>query len=161
MAITLSDHLKALLYPANLLMEEGCRIPREKCFTVLKFDYECNRSQDRAGFPYGETNTTILNFTIRLMRPEEGKQFFQQMQQNEPGYYTFLFNARHTEQTVTDYEDAMMVRGFVIDVEDDYTTTPSMKGSTEQMLIHVKLLLAHITYVGTNGNRTIAITRSE
>jgi hypothetical protein len=44
-------------------------------------------------------------------------------------------------------------------VDDDFTNAPTSEGDTEQMLIHVKLLVANITYVGLNGNRSIEISR--
>ena len=145
MAITLSNHLKAIIYPSNILAEEVCRIPRDRCFTVLHFNYECARNRNKAGFPFGETTTTILKFTIRLLNPEDGKIFYKQMRQNEPGDFTFMFNTNLQQRAV--------------DVEDDFTTTSEGTASTEQMLIHVQLLVASITYIGTNGNRVIAITR--
>lgn len=132
----------------------------DKCFTVLHFNYECKKERNQAGFPFGDTTSTILSFTIKLMNPEDGKLFYQQMQMNEPGDYTFLFNAElQNRQVVTDSEDAMVVCGYVVDVEDDYSSTPSVDGSTEQMQIHVKLLVANITYIGTNGNRYVEISR--
>ncbi len=160
MAITLSNHLKAIIYPSNILAEEVCRIPRDRCFTVLHFNYECARNRNKAGFPFGETTTTILKFTIRLLNPEDGKIFYKQMRQNEPGDFTFMFNTNLKQRAVvTSFEDAMVVNGYVVDVEDDFTTTSEGTASTEQMLIHVQLLVASITYIGTNGNRVIAITR--
>lgn len=160
MAINLSNHLKAMIYPSNILAEDICRIPMDKCFTVLHFNYECKKERNQAGFPFGDTTSTILSFTIKLMNPEDGKLFYQQMQMNEPGDYTFLFNAElQNRQVVTDSEDVMVVCGYVVDVEDDYSSTPSVDGSTEQMQIHVKLLVANITYIGTNGNRYVEISR--
>ena len=160
MAITLSNHLKATLYPANILTEEICRIPLDKCFTILHFSYACSRERNKSGFPQGNTTTTFLDFTIRLLQPDDGKYFYQLMQQNEPGDFTFIFNADiQKRQFVTGYEDGMVVCGYVVDVEDDYSTTPVADGSTEQMMIHVKLLVANITYIGMNGNRSIIISR--
>lgn len=160
MAINLSNHLKAMIYPSNILAKDICRIPMDKCFTVLHFNYECKKERNQAGFPFGDTTSTILSFTIKLMNPEDGKLFYQQMQMNEPGDYTFLFNAElQNRQVVTDSEDAMVVCGYVVDVKDDYSSTPSVDGSTEQMQIHVKLLVANITYIGTNGNRYVEISR--
>ena len=116
--------------------------------------------RNKSGYPFGNTTSTILDFTIRLMSPEDGKPFYQQMQQNEPEFFTFLFNATlFNRQYVTGYEDAMVVNGYVIDVEDDFTNAPTSEGSTEQMLIHVKLLVANITYIGVNGDRYIEISR--
>ena len=140
--------------------EKRFRIPCDRCFTVLHFSYECKRERNKSGYPFGNTTSTILDFTIRLMSPEDGKPFYQQMQQNEPEFFTFLFNATlFNRQYVTGYEDAMVVNGYVIDVEDDFTNAPTSEGSTEQMLIHVKLLVANITYIGVNGDRYIEISR--
>ena len=153
MAISLSNHLKAMLYTddVRLLDERRLRIPCDRCFTVLHFSYECKRERNKSGYPFGKTTTTILDFTIRLMSPEDGKPFYHQMQQNEPEFFTFLFNATlFNRQYVTGYEDAMVVNGYVIDVEDDFTN---------EMLIHVKLLVANITYIGVNGDRYIEISR--
>ena len=152
MAITVSNHLKAMLYPEDIrsIDERKFRIPCDRCFTVLHFSYECKRERNKSGYPFGNTTTTILDFTIRLMSPEDGKPFYHQMQQNEPEF---------NRQYVTGYEDAMVVNGYVIDVEDDFTNEPTSEGSTEQMLIHVKLLVANITYIGVNGDRYIEISR--
>ena len=163
MAITLSNHLKATLYTDDIrsLDERKFRIPYDRCFTVLHFSYECRRERNKLGYPFGDTTSTILNFTVRLMSPEDGKPFYHQMQQNEPEFFTFLFNVTlFNRQAVTGYEDAMIVNGYVIDVDDDFTNAPTSEGDTEQMLIHVKLLVANITYVGLNGNRSIEISRN-
>ena len=162
MAITLSNHLKATLYTDDIrsLDERRFRIPFDRCFTVLHFSYECRRERNKLGYPFGDTTSTILDFTVRLMSPEDGKPFYHQMQQNEPEFFTFLFNVTlFNRQAVTGYEDAMIVNGYVIDVDDDFTNAPTSEGDTEQMLIHVKLLVANITYVGLNGNRSIEISR--
>ena len=162
MAITLSNHLKATLYTDDIrsLDERRFRIPFDRCFTVLHFSYECRRERNKLGYPFGDTTSTILDFTVRLMSPEDGKPFYHQMQQNEPDYFTFMFNVTlFNRQAVTGYEDAMIVNGYVIDVDDDFTNAPTSEGDTEQMLIHVKLLVANITYVGLNGNRSIEISR--
>lgn len=162
MAITLSNHLKATLYTDDIrsLDERRFRIPFDRCFTVLHFSYECRRERNKLGYPFGDTTSTILDFTVRLMSPEDGKPFYRQMQQNEPDYFTFMFNVTlFNRLAVTGYEDAMIVNGYVIDVDDDFTNAPTSEGDTEQMLIHVKLLVANITYVGLNGNRSIEISR--
>ena len=162
MAITLSNHLKATLYTDDIrsLDERKFRIPYDRCFTVLHFSYECRRERNKLGYPFGDTTSTILNFTVRLMSPEDGKPFYHQMQHNEPEFFKFLFKVTlFNRQAVTGYEDAMIVNGYVIDVDDDFTNAPTSEGDTEQMLIHVKLLVANITYVGLNGNRSIEISR--
>ena len=162
MAMTLSNHLKATLYTDDIrsLDERKFRIPYDRCFTVSHFSYECSRERNKLGYPFGDTTSTILDFTVRLMSPEDGKPFYHQMHRNEPEFFTFMFNVTlFNKQAVTGYEDAMVVNGYVIDVVDDFTNESTSEGNTEQMLIHVKLLVANITYIGMNGNRSIEISR--
>ena len=45
-----------------------------------------------------------------------------------------------------DYDDAMVVRGYVVDIKEDYA--PATSDATDQMLVEVTLLLSRITYVG-------------
>ena len=134
-----SDHLKAVLYPENL-QEVGNNVEKRLCQTIQHFSYKCQRSRNDAGFPYGETTPTELLFTIRLGAPDDGKVFYQQMQRNELFDHTFIFNASfdQTDRLKT-YDDAMIVRGYVVDVKN---------GTVQQIMIHVILLLSSITYVG-------------
>ncbi len=94
-----SDHLKAVLYPENL-QEVGNNVEKRLCQTIQHFSYKCQRSRNDAGFPYGETTPTELQFTIRLGAPDDGKVFYQQMQRNELFDHTFIFNASF-DQTMT------------------------------------------------------------
>ena len=154
-----SDHLKAVLYPDSFL-EVMENVEKRHCQTIQHFSYKCERNRNDAGFPYGNTIPTELQFTVKLGSPDDGKVFYQQMQQNEPFDHTFIFNATFDQNDrLSSYEDAMVVNGYVIDVEDDFTNAPTSEGSTEQMLIHVKLLVANIAYIGVNGDRYIEISR--
>ena len=96
------------------------------------FSYKCQRSRNDAGFPYGETTPTELLFTIRLGAPDDGKVFYQQMQRNELFDHTFIFNASfdQTDRLKT-YDDAMIVRGYVVDVKEDYDATITENGTVQ------------------------------
>jgi hypothetical protein len=52
----------------------------------------------------------------------------------------------------------MIVKGFVVDVEDDYTSADGE--DAEQMLVHVRLLINSIIYNGRDRNRTLEIYKS-
>ena len=88
----LSNHLKAVIYPENLL-ENDVRILREHCAMITQFSYQCSRSRNDAGYPYGKTLPSTIDFTVRLGVPEDGKLYYEQMHQNQPATFTFIFNA--------------------------------------------------------------------
>jgi hypothetical protein len=153
----LSDQLKATLFP-DALQDQGNNVLKEKCSTLQHFNYCCQRSRDDAGFPYGPTNTTVMSFTVRLVRPEEGTLYHQRLTENDPYDYTFLFNATFNEQQrLKGYDNMLVVNGFLIDVEDDFCTGGHDKDD-RQMLIHVKLLVNSITYKGKTTDKTLEIS---
>ena len=83
------------------------------------------------------------------------------MQSNELFDHTFIFNATFDENDrLKSYGDAMVVRGYVVDVKEDYDATVTKDGFVQQILIHVTLLLSSITYVGKEdkGNKQLEIT---
>ena len=78
------------------------------------------------------------------------------MQQNELFDYTFIFNATFDQHDrLSSYEDAMVAKGYVVDVKEDYDATVTEDGTVQQILIEVTLLLSSITYVGKDDNSKI------
>lgn len=150
-----SDHLKAVLYPYNLQdVEEN--LEKRLCQTIQHFSYKCQRSRNDAGIPYGNTTPTELQFTVKLDTPDDSKVFYQRMQQNELFDYTFLFNATFDQRDrLKSYDDAMIVRGFVVDVKEDYDAMVNEDGSVQQILIQVTLLLSSITYVSKDDKHQV------
>jgi hypothetical protein len=54
----------------------------------------------------------------------------------------------------------MIVRGYVVDVKEDYDATITENGTSQQILIQVTLLLSSVTYVGKEDNsKILEITR--
>lgn len=158
--LNFSDHLKAVLYPENL-MEVEENLEKRLCQTIQHFSYKCQRSRNDAGIPYGNTTPTELQFTVKLETPDDSKVFYQRMQQNELFDHTFLFNATFDQRDrLKSYDDAMIVRGFVVDVKEDYDATVTNNGTVQQILVLVNLLLSSITYVGKeNNSKILEITR--
>lgn len=142
----LTNHLKAILYADNLL-ENSRNVEKDKCPTIQHFLYTCQRSRNDTGIPYGNTTPTELKFTIRLGKPDDAKIFYQQIRMNELFFFSFIFNANFDQnKRLKDYDDAMVVRGYVVDIKEDYA--PATSDATDQMLVEVTLLLSRITYVG-------------
>lgn len=150
-----SDHLKAVFYPDNLQEVEG-NLEKRLCQTIQHFSYKCQRSRNDAGIPYGSTTPTELQFTVKLETPDDSKVFYLRMQSNELNDYTFLFNATFDQRDrLKSYDDAMIVRGFVVDVKEDYDASVNEDGTVQQILIRVTLLLSSITYVSKDDKHQV------
>ena len=150
----LSNHLKAVLFPDEM-QDNGNNVMKEKCSTVQYLGYRCERSRDDAGFPYGPTNPSVLSFTVRLVQPEEGYVYHQRLMENDPFDYTFLFNASfNDQQRLKGCDNVLVVNGYVIDVEDDFSSNDKEK---RQMLIRVKLFINSITYKGKMMDEQLVI----
>ena len=160
MMTTLSNYLKAVLYPENYQENELQNVLKEQCFTVQDFSYECCRKRNEAGSPYGNTQPTTMKFTIKLQSPDDGKIFYRQMKENELFHFSFFFNATFGEfNRLKKFDDAMVVRGYVVDVEEDYDCQVAADGKPNQMLICVTLLLSSIIYKGLERDKKLEITR--
>ncbi len=158
MASILSNNLKAIMFPGNI-READTIIRRSQCHTVQEYSYCFQRTRNDAGFPTGPTLTTILEFTIKIGSPEEGRLYYQRIHDNQPYDYTFIFNATFgTHMQLVDSEDAMVVNGYVVDVEDNYDTEDE-NGQSEQMLIHLKLMINSIAYIGRDHDRVLVINK--
>ena len=160
MADNYSNYLKVILFPGDI-SETDAGISRDNCFTVQHFDYESfrYRSKDNS-VNYHAEGPTVLNFTIRINTPETGKELFTQIQEQESFAYSFLFNTTFNAlNTMESYEDAMVAKGHIIDIEEVFSTDKS-NVQQEQMLMHVKLLLNNITFIGKQDNLMLTTTKS-
>lgn len=148
MAKVFSNELKAILVMEDVSSPEAA-VWQDKSFTVQQFSYDCRRDRNQQGEPYGATLPSFLDFTIRVSSGDSAREFFERMYEREPFPYSFLFNARFDAQRkMSEYEDAMVASGYIIDVLESYDNEPQPDGSSEQMLISARLLLCHLAYLG-------------
>ena len=152
----ISNNIKAILIPEDF--SEITRVSQDKCLTLQHFDYKCQRSRNEEGIPYGSTVSVTLNCTIRTIN--DLQVYYDRLKSNAPNTYTFAFNATFDAQKcLSDYEDAMIVSGYIIDIEENFDSAKNENGESEQMLINIKILLSSITYVGKNSNKTLSIIK--
>jgi hypothetical protein len=157
---TISNYQKVVLYPESYQENELHNVEKSQCFTVQDFSYECCRNRNDAGFPYGNTLPSTLKFTVRLQSPDSGKLFYQQMKENALFYYTFFFNATYGDfNRLKSFEDAMVVKGYVVDIEEQYDCQVAADGKPNQMLISVTLLLGSVIYKGMERDKYLEVTR--
>ncbi|MBO7419385.1 MAG: hypothetical protein J6U14_10710 [Bacteroidaceae bacterium] len=135
-------------------------IPREKYLTVQQYAYNCMRSRNDAGFPYGPVLTTIMDFTIRLQLPEDSKEFHKRMHDNNPYSYSFICDPEFItsgKKIMKDFMSAMIVVGHIVDVEETMDAKPDVDGFSKQIEVHIKLLVSEITYIGKNQSKKLIL----
>lgn len=152
MAEIYSKQLK-VVFVAEDLCEMREAIHRSDCMTVQQFDYESKREHNAlSGRTRHNEESTLLRFSIRIDTPDCGARLYAQMKEREHHAYSFLFNTTFNGTgRIADYDDAMVAKGSIIDIEEEYSTA-AREGEQEQMLMNVTLLLVSITFVGTEHN---------
>lgn len=148
MATLYSNELKAFVVAEDFL-ENPMSVLKENCLTVQHFDYQCEHKRNASGEVYGPTEPVILKFTVRVNSPKHAKVFYSNLLSNSYFNYSFLFNANfNANQRLGDYEDGMVVNGYVVSVEENYSTGKNATGEDEQILLDVTILARSVTYMG-------------
>lgn len=149
--------LKAMLCVEDIT-ETGVNLTPSNSFTVQEFHYDYGRRRDAMGRPYGPTESAYMDFTVKVSSDESAKVFFERMKENDPYAYSILFDVYFKNMSqLSNYEDAMVARGYLVEVEEMFDKTPQADLMVGQMLIHAKLLLTNITYVGVESNLKLQI----
>ena len=77
------------------------------------------------------------------------KELYQRLALNGHYDYSILFNVTYdNNQRLKDYEDGMVVNGYVVSLEERYSSLQDDAGVDKQMLLEVKLLVRSTTYMG-------------
>lgn len=148
MATLYSNELKAFVVAEDFL-DNPMNVLKENCLTVQHFDYQCEHKRNASGEVYGPTEPVILKFTVRVNSPKHAKVFYSNLLSNSYFNYSFLFNATfNANQRLGDYEDGMVVNGYVVSVEENYSTGKNQTGEDEQILLDVTILARSVTYMG-------------
>lgn len=152
MATLYSNELKAVVVMENFL-ENPLNVMKENCMTVQHFNYECEHKRNEAGEIYGAINPVMLEFTVRVNSPRQAKAFYKEIVSNEHSNFSFLFNVTYNEnQRLNTYEDGMVVNGYIVHIEENYTTAAQQDGGNTQIELSVKLLSRSVTYLGADNN---------
>ena len=158
MSVVFSNQLKAMLVVEDIT-EQGVNVWQDNCFTVQHFSYDCHRLRNDKGTPYGSTLPSFLDFTVKVASNNNGKVFFERIQQDKTFPYSFLFNASFNNmRRLSECQDAMVVKGYIVGVEEAFGLASAEDGAQEQMLIRARLLISRIVYVGRDNSLDLIIT---
>lgn len=152
------------LYKAMLVAEDvtevEASITRDKCYVVQHYSYSSQRHRNDIQMIESLEMSSYIDFVIRIAGAHAGKQFYQQMRMNEAFTYSFLFNANFNNSgRLLGYEDGMMVKGYIVDIEEDISASNQEEGKDTQVLMKVKLLLNSITYIGNETSLVLNMNK--
>lgn len=151
------DYLKAVLFDNNLAEVSGS-VLQSNCLTVQDYHYHCYRERDEMGDPYGSILSEYLDFSVIVSNPYACKFFYQCMEHNKYVPFSFIFNARFTNTgRLHDYEDGLITYGYVTDVAEKFWDGD--ESGEEQLLIHVKMLLSKMIFLGNGSYHFLEITK--
>ena len=145
----------ALLYPGIIPDDMKQSVKREKCYSITEFSYQCTRSRNEEGIPYGSSLPSTMEFTFKLEKKDDANTFYSDLCGTQAVYYSFLFDVsfitnenpdtkEKTEGGISSYKDSMLVKGFIVDIKDDFDNSDNP--DAEQILVSVKLLISAITF---------------
>ena len=112
-------------------------------------DAQCVRKRTQKGGVYGAMDPVVMTFSVRVNDQLHALRFFKAIASNQMTVMSFLFNAAYDErQRLKDFEDRMVVRGFVVGAEEVYKNEAAQDSQFQQMLVNIKLLVSTVTYMG-------------
>lgn len=150
----ISNYIKATLFFDDF---SEVKVKKEQGFTLQQFNYECSRKRNNMGMPYGPTRTTILRFLIKSLPDGYLKEIYKRLDENADSSFSIVFNAtfrmdENGENTLNDYDSALIITGFVISVDESYGEDPqTSKATVNLMMTDVGFLTKSITYVGSDN----------
>jgi hypothetical protein len=88
--------------------------------------------------------------------PRHAMIFLMELASNNVSCFSFLFNATYgPNERLRDYEDGMVVRGYLVSAEEQYSTETSETGRYKQMLLDLKLLVSEVVYLGYEEDKNL------
>lgn len=160
MAERYSTHLKAVLLMEDLTVGE-LKFSQQECLTIQDFSYRCDRGKNEEGIIGGLTGSSMMQMTVRLHELSENKQFYDCLISRVPSPFTIVFNADFDQDgKLKEYENAMTVFGYVVDVLEHFDTRTPENGSAAPMNIRVEIQLSSMVFHGKDEDRVLEIIRS-
>lgn len=160
MADRFSTNLKAILVMEDL-SNGSFQFSQQDCLTIQQFHYVCNRGKNDEGIVGGLTGSSMMTMNVRLHELSENKRFYDGLISRVPSPFTILFNAEfNSDGKLKDYENAMTVFGYIVDVQEHFSTLTN-KEEAAPMSIHVEIQLTKMLFHGKDSTKTLTIIHTE
>ena len=148
-----SNQLKAVLFLGEI--KEQMNLRQDDGYTIQSLDYQSFRSRDRLGQPYGLSNATLANITLRSISGEGYKKLYNILKERVSNPFSVLYNVKYTEERlVASYDTATVLNGYIVEIEEVFDTR---KKQDHSMILNMKILLHDIDYIGVNSQRKLVV----
>ena len=122
-------------------------VSKRDCLTIQHYNYECSRPLNNMGKPFGNTNGAILSLEVVVDNFHLMKTFYERLGSNEAYNISMIFNPFFKKDDSLDkYDQVIDVRGYVIDIHENYSTEKRPDGAEKQMSATVQFLISALTY---------------
>lgn len=128
----------------DVVQEDAFR--RSNGMAVQQYQYTCAMQCDRVGTIYGDPQSVTFDFSVCVMKTGQNL-FYEKLQDNGTDQYSFVFNAVFENDKLQSFDQAIMVEGYIVDVEE------AGSNDNEQATIRVKLLASEMTYLHNNNDK--------
>ena len=97
---------------------------------------------------YSQTGNVIVDFAIRVMNNDQSL-FYGKLKDLGSDVYSFVCNAVFEKDVLKSFDNAVMVDGFVVDVDE------AASNDASQARMNVKVLARQISYVHKDGSQLV------
>ena len=120
----------------------------DKGYAVQQFSYHCEMNRDTVNTVYSQTGNVIVDFAIRVMNNDQSL-FYGKLKDLGSDVYSFVCNAVFEKDVLKSFDNAVMVDGFVVDVDE------AVSNDASQARMNVKVLARQISYVHKDGSQLV------
>lgn len=140
----LSNNTKAVLFNDNML--DIGYVQKSRCYVVQHYDFTLNRSRNAAGEVYGFDSGSTLILNLRIGANQNLEPFYRSLSDRELTTFSFIFNAQYDKlNLVENYDSAIIVKGSLIDIEEEYNSKPG--NDKPHMSIRIMILVRNVQYL--------------
>lgn len=148
-----SNQLKAVLFLGDI--KELTNLRQDDGYTIQNLDYQSFRSRDKLGQPYGLTNASLADITLRSISGEGDKKLYSILKERGCHAFSVLYNVKYTEEhLVDDYDIATVLNGYIVEIEEKFETGHK---KNQSMILSMKILLHDVEYIGNNTQRKLVV----
>lgn len=135
-------------------------VNQRDCLVIQTYNYQCSRPLNNQGKPFGNTNGAILTLEVIIDSFHLMKSFYRMLTSREKHTISLIFNPLFSQdRSLKEYDQVINVEGYVVDIQEDYSTEKDSNGIDKQMYATICLLISSITYKSDSTTLRNVISR--
>lgn len=141
--------------------ETGSNMRKTDGMTVQEYHYQCRRTRNSRGEPYGPTHSSYLELTLRNFSDTFEAQVLRDMKSSRPANYSFLFNAGYEDnQIVKNFTEALILSGFIVNLTESYSCLKDDNQEKGDRIMNMKIQILSIKYLSNNNGLILEVNKT-